>query len=1124
MSGTVEFRILGPFEVNRNGETIAIPIGKPRALLAVLLLHAGEVVSVDRLVDELWGERPPPTAAKNVQVYVARLRKLLGEGILVTKSPGYALRVDQEHVDVAQFQALVEAARRQEPSAAAEQLRTALGLWRGAPLDDFAYDSFAQDEIRRLEELHLAALEDRIEADLALGRHEEAVVELESLAGAHPLRERLQGQLMVALYRCGRQADALAAYQAARKRLVEELGLEPSPTLQELEQTILRHDPSLAAPARAERPTRPAEEGAQRRLSPAWKRSRVLVIGGALVLAAAAALVAVRLSGGSSPLAAPPDSIGVIDGDTNALRAVVESGGMPGGIAAGAGALWVTDTADDIVLRIDPARRSAERIPVGHGPTGVTVGDGQVWVANQLDRTVSEINPGALKQVETIEVGNGASAIAFGAGSVWVANATDNTISRIDPSAGKAVATIELGAGVPEGIAVGKRAVWVSSSTGELLLVDPDSNRVTQAYPIGNGPQGIAVGKGSVWVANSPEGTVSRFDPGTGRVEKIPVGSSPSGVAYGNGAVWVANTIDGTVSRIDPTNSSVRRIRVGSEPTALAIAGKDLWTTVLPSPASHRGGTLRVLRQPVVASLGDSADPASWRGSFSQWQMLSLTNDGLVTYRRLGGLVGNTLVPDLATSLPGPTNGGRTYTFRLRGGIRYSNGDLVEPEDFRRGIERVFRLPAPTQLRKQARDYMQSFYTGIVGGKRCKQRPDRCDLRRGIVVDDEANTVTFHLRAADPDFFYKLAFAMADAVPPGTPTHDIGRTPLPATGPYMTRSFSPGESWKLVRNPRFHAWSTDAQPDGYPDRIVLRIYRSPREAVSMIERGTADVLPSAPSNRVHELATRYANQLHSDPFAATYALVMNTRVPPFDRLAVRRALNYAIDRGRIVAFNGGSLIARPTCQILPPTLLGYRPYCPYTVDPNSSGSWTAPDLAKAEQLIGRSGTRGMRVTLLTDSSDPTGKVGAYAVSVLDRLGYRASLAVVPTVFPGRFPDSRARAQIGWFTWFQDHPSPSNFIEPLLSCRAFVRGSRFNLNESEFCRPKIDAESRRAGVLETRNPGAAGDAWSRIDHELVDQAPWVPLYNPRALTALSSRVGNYQYHPFWQLLLDQLWVR
>jgi peptide/nickel transport system substrate-binding protein len=350
-----------------------------------------------------------------------------------------------------------------------------------------------------------------------------------------------------------------------------------------------------------------------------------------------------------------------------------------------------------------------------------------------------------------------------------------------------------------------------------------------------------------------------------------------------------------------------------------------------------------------------------------------------VTYRHVGGLLGTTLVPDLATALPPPTNGGRTYVFKLREGIRYSNGQLVEPEDFRRALERVYRLPAVTKYHRLARSFIGEFYGGIVGADQCRRNAARCDLSRGIVAD-RSHTVTFHLTARDPDFLYKLAFAMADAVPRATPDRDTGRTPLPATGPYMTQSFVPGRVWKLVRNRRFHAWSPDAQPDGYPDRIVLRAYKSPSAAVTAIERGRADFLlcdtgdlRCPPPEQLKELATRYPKQLRSDPQGATYSLVMNTRVPPFDHVTVRRALNYAVDRGRVVADAGGPIIAQPTCQILPPTFAGYRPYCPYTIDPGSAGVWTAPDLAKAEQLVARSGTRRMKVTVLTDSTEPTGE-------------------------------------------------------------------------------------------------------------------------------------------------------
>jgi peptide/nickel transport system substrate-binding protein len=216
-------------------------------------------------------------------------------------------------------------------------------------------------------------------------------------------------------------------------------------------------------------------------------------------------------------------------------------------------------------------------------------------------------------------------------------------------------------------------------------------------------------------------------------------------------------------------------------------------------------------------------------------------------------------------------------------------------------------------------------------------------------------------------------------------------------------------------------------------------------------------------------------------------------VAPFDRLAVRRALNYAVDRKRIARLTGSSLTAQPTCQILAPTLPGYRPYCPYTLEPGPSGSWTATDLAKAQQLVEASGTRGMKVTLLMTSpfpGAPTLQIGLYVVSVLDRPGYRASFKVITNaaaVGLGDLGDSRRRPQIGWFTWFQDHPTPSNFIEPLLTCRAFVPRDPENLNAAEFCDRRIDAQIRRADSLQLRDPAAAGELWSRIDHELVDRA-------------------------------------
>ncbi|HET9740000.1 MAG TPA: AfsR/SARP family transcriptional regulator [Solirubrobacteraceae bacterium] len=243
----MDFRLLGPLEVSEQHRAIALGGLKQRSLLAVLLLRANEIVATDRLVADVWGESPPATVAKSIQSYVWRLRRELGADRLTTRAPGYVLHVAPQELDLAVFERLRAEARRAEPARAADKLRAALALWRGPPLADFAYEPFAQTEILRLEEMRLATLEERVDADLACGRHGDVVGELEALAAAHPLRERLRAQLMVALYRSGRQAEALQVYRAARRELAEELGLEPGEELRRLERAILAQDPELGA-------------------------------------------------------------------------------------------------------------------------------------------------------------------------------------------------------------------------------------------------------------------------------------------------------------------------------------------------------------------------------------------------------------------------------------------------------------------------------------------------------------------------------------------------------------------------------------------------------------------------------------------------------------------------------------------------------------------------------------------------------------------------------------------------------------------------------------------------------------------------------------------------------------
>ena len=250
--GTLEFRLLGPLEARVENRLLPLGGVRQRGLLALLLLRANEVVSRDRLIDELWRDHAPETAANALAALVSRLRRVLPSDVLVTRAGGYEAQVDREAIDLYRFQQLAEdgshALAAGDPAGAADLLRSGLALWRGSALADFTYEPFAEPVILRLEELRLAAVENRIDADLALGRHGELVGELQSLVLEHPLRERLRGQLMLALYRSGRQAEALEVYRDGRHALLDELGIDPSPALQELEQAILRQDRGVRAP------------------------------------------------------------------------------------------------------------------------------------------------------------------------------------------------------------------------------------------------------------------------------------------------------------------------------------------------------------------------------------------------------------------------------------------------------------------------------------------------------------------------------------------------------------------------------------------------------------------------------------------------------------------------------------------------------------------------------------------------------------------------------------------------------------------------------------------------------------------------------------------------------------
>jgi peptide/nickel transport system substrate-binding protein len=498
--------------------------------------------------------------------------------------------------------------------------------------------------------------------------------------------------------------------------------------------------------------------------------------------------------------------------------------------------------------------------------------------------------------------------------------------------------------------------------------------------------------------------------------------------------------------------------------------------------------------------------------------VLSMTNDGLVAFRRAGGSDAEQIVPDIAVSVPTPTDGGTTYRFQLRSGIRYSNGAVVSPADVRFALERDFKVHSP----------FAGFYAEIVGAAACMKKPASCDLSRGVVVDPASNTVTFHLAAPDPELLDKLALPFADALPAKTTPLRPVTTALPSTGPYMFTHYRKQRSAVLVRNPHFHVWSNAAQPQGFPNRIVMNAAVTLDAATTAIEQGNADVMVGfgPPAKRLREVETRYASQVHVHPYSAVEYVFLNTRRPPFDDVRVRRALNYALDRGAIVRIHGGPTVAEPTCQVLPPLIPGYHPTCPYTRNPAASGAWTAPDLPKARALVAASGTRGMRVTLWSYSHhlDPYATEMGAVATALRKLGYRVTLHIPgDKVYYAKIDDSRVGAQAGIHTFIADYPAAADFFQQH-TCAAFQPASPTNVNVSEFCDPTTDTLVARAEQLEPTDPQRAAAAWAAVDRRVMSLAPVAPMYVQRFVDLVSRRAGNYQFSPQWGVLVDQLWVR
>jgi DNA-binding SARP family transcriptional activator len=632
----VEFRILGPLEVVEDGNPVALGTLKERLVLGVLLLHANEFVSRERLIDDLWGEAPPPTARKAVNVYISKLRQTLtrdGHDPIATADGGYRLVVASDLLDVARMQALAVQARermaRGEPGAASQLLEEALALWRGPTLAGLSLESVGRDEVAQLDELRLTALMDRIDCDLALGRHEQVLGELKVLIREHPLRERLRAQQMLALYRADRQVEALDAFAAARHTLVDDLGIEPSEALQRIQQAILRHDASLETSTgtatvnglepSTQLPT-PAlidSVGAtpRRRFRP---RRRQVVLAGAVILAAAGAAAAILSGSASATPRIVPNSLVELNPHTGKPILVKRVGEYPGYITITPTAIWTANDGSEDISRYDLKTHKVDTRSVGYGRPYNIVFDraGDAFVSNALSNDA----PAKQSVVVRLYAGHGgtspgpifnsrfvpihfplpyAGEEAIGGGHVWVIVgehgpipgdkrvavldvATDQvSVLHLDESA----TSIEFAYGL---FWIGTYGHFPPGGTLKPADVPPDDNglevfRPGDAKPTkivllrhgaNWGPPWIGAGDGYIWALNCspncgtiPVITLLKIDPETLKVvqRRDLSASNPGSMAVGAGAIWAANN-DSTISEIDPrTMKTVRTFPFGGK-------------------------------------------------------------------------------------------------------------------------------------------------------------------------------------------------------------------------------------------------------------------------------------------------------------------------------------------------------------------------------------------------------------------------------------------------------------------------------------------------------------------------------------------------------------------------------
>jgi DNA-binding SARP family transcriptional activator/ABC-type transport system substrate-binding protein/streptogramin lyase len=1071
----VEFRLLGPVEGLRSGSLVALGGAKPRALVALLLIHRNEVVSRDVLIEALWPDRPPGTAAHSLDVQVSRLRKAFApEEVLKTRSGGYVLEIEPEQTDVHRFEQLLEQGRRQNAvtkyAEALATLEAALALWRGPPLADLAYEDFARAEIERLDELRLVATEERIEAELGLGRHETLVPELERLIATHGLRERLRGQLMLALYRSGRHAEALRVYTDTRKRLIDDLGMEPSRQLRELEQAILRQDSALDL----ERPT----------LAP---RRRTLVAALAVASAGAvtAVVVAVTQGGGTEParaLAAPDSTVllsaahGEVTGDVRQRNTEF--------VRFGAGSLWSVSSEGELV-RIEPkSREVVATIGLGVEPSGIAVGKGSVWVVGRHTPTLFRIDPSVnevvdrfslpMQGVETDLTGE----VAVGAGSVWVGHGAYNPgawVERLNPETGRVQRRFSILGGDVDHLAFGEGGLWVASTpSGELRKIDPRTNEVVLTRTLQSDLCCVAIGGGYVWAATNPSGDVWKLTSNGKLLPTIELSSAVKRLTYAEGALWATLGENGTVVRIDPTTDAVRRYHVGHFLTGIDVHDGLVAVGVRQSAEDAtedlEGDIVWIGRKArTLFDSGAATDPAFTAPTWDapQMQFHFATCARLLNYADAEDSAGKKLVPEVAGNFPEVSDGGRRYTFRIRSGFRFSppSNEEVTAESFRHAIERALSPKF---------DYVVPQALNIAGVD--EYRAGKAAHISGVSVRGRSLVIRLLKPAPDLPWFA----AQSCAVPRETPVVPNGvTTPVASAGPYYLDQHS--DSFAVLRrNPNYGG----TRPQ-HLDAIVFKFNVAPGAAASQIENSTLDYFLESqnPALTPETAAARAAGKryrLTPSSSPAVHFFAFNLDRPLFADVRMRRAVQYALNRVALVA--AGDAVGIPATRLLSPSVPGYveTPLYPLRAD-----------IGRARKLAGR--RRSRAVVYTWDDPPYTDAFNRALREQLAAIGIRVSVLRIDQSKGFELAKAQ-RADLIWGGLNANTADPAAYLQPL-----------------SYLPPEYSNELRRVEQLSSPRRERAAAALARR----IDRQSMFAVYALDAVPELvSRRLGCLVHHPVY----------